>query len=208
MRQLVMISFLLYGISLNSQVRPMANTGGSLLAVGSGFVGYKFGAGVRIKDKTLISLNVSDFRNSSTSFFEGMKITNLSFSLGYRFMNNLKVKSPMVFIDLGIPIWSNADSALVNTNYQISKQFEEGLWRYNNGILFGKLSALYDIKAQAFNIQLGVSFNQWYYSRSNLAPDLSSDGYYVKKTGLAGRPYFGLEAGLMYTIPTKRKEKK
>ena len=197
-----------------AQIKPVIS-GGSGALLGTNTHGYQFlelqgGAGIVFNEKYSLQLNYMfvnyRFRINPPGNRQPMKTDVLSISLGYRVLGKDKIVSPTFVLDLGVPIHSNADSAVMY-GHTIYPSYSEGMWRYNRGLFFGKLKALCDIQLQAFNLQFGVSFNQWYFNMSNLKPDLSSDGFEVKSTGIGGRANFGIEAGLMYTLPSNKRDR-
>ena len=194
-----------------SQVKPIVNLGYGALLKEYRFQEFQLGGGIQLNDHFSLQLNYRyiyyEFDLSPQN--ESLKSQNLSVSGGYRLLDKNHIVSPLIVLDIGTPILSNANGAFMSNGFRIKENYDSGMWRYNHGIVFNKLKAYCDIRLKSFDILLGGSYNLYVYSKSNLKPDdwhLTYEDYLVTKTITVPMHNFGIEASLMYTIPTKKEK--
>jgi hypothetical protein len=208
MRIIVLLTFI-HASFVFCQIRPSINFGYGALLYDYRFQEYQFGLGAQINSKVFSHINYRyiyyEFDMTPEPWDETIKNGVISLTGGYRFLGQKRL-SPLIILDVGMPLHSNANEALIMGGATIVKTYYPGVWRYNRGLFFGKLKVMSDIKVKSFNILIGASFNLWYWSVSELesATLIYSDQYVVSATRIGGQANFGLEAGLMYTFPGKK----
>ena len=192
------------------QIRPVINASYDVLFLTAGFSESQFGAGTRFNDHWFLELN---FRHSVSSIAFGtssaMKNEIISLSSGYRLLSEDHKVSPIFILDIGTPIHSNANNTLMENYFWIEKEYYSGMWKYNRGIVFGKFKFMYDRKIKSFDLLIGASYNLFIFSKSNLKPSSwipTPEGYEITKTINIPMSNFGIEASLMYTIPSKKEK--
>ena len=187
-----------------SQVKPIVNLGYGALLIEDRFQEFQLGGGVQLNDHFSLQLNYRymyyEFDLSPQN--EPLKSQFLSISGGCRLLDKNHTVSPLIVLDIGTPILSNANGTFMSNGFRIRENYDLGMWRYNHGIVFNKLKAYCDIRLKSFDILLGGSYNLFVYSKSFLSPVANS--YYVTKTITVPMHNFGIEASLMYTFPSKK----
>ena len=195
-----------------SQVKLIVNLGYGALLKEYRFQEFQLGGGVQLNDHFSLQLNYRymyyEF-DMTTTDLEPMKSDILSLSTNYRILNKKSIISPIIILDIGAPFYSNANKELIYNTFLISQNYSLGSWRYNRGLFSGKLKAMCDIRLKSFDILLGGSYNLYVYNKSNLKPDYwneTTEDYIVTKTITVPMYNFGIEASLMYTIPSKKEK--
>ena len=193
-----------------SQVKPTINLAYDALFLKTGFIEVEVGGGIRLNEHLLLNLNYRHSKNTfSNPLKEPMKIELISLGTGYRLLNSSKIVSPGFILDLGIPISSNANNTLMDDYFSIEKDYHTGAWRYNHGVLFGKLKAMCDFKLNSFNVLLGGSYNIFVYNKSDLISGFccgGADKYKATNNYNTTMNFIGADVALIYTFSFKREK--
>ena len=199
-------------LTCQAQITPVFSAGYSAL-LGTNthddqFFELQIGTGIRLNDLLSAQLNYTfanyEFVINPPGKLQPVKVDILSLSMGCRLLKK-SIISPSILFDFGFPIHSNANDKLIYKGYLITTDYSEGVWRYNRGLFFGKFKLMSDLKVKSFNILLGGSYNLWFENVSWLKPGTSIGlEYYAYQTKVVDRHNFGVELGLMYTLPSKK----
>lgn len=146
-------------------------------------------------------------------FLEYLKLTTLSLSSTYRILNSKHIFSPVVGVDLGTEVWSNASGRFVKTDFVFTQydpafvaMYGLGQARYKRGLFFSKVKLLADFKIKSFNISIGPTFNLMCFKLETVKKYYSD--YQVLSEYIDGRIGFGGELSVMYTFPMKKRDAK
>ena len=194
-----------------SQVKPVVNLGYGALLKEYRFQEFQLGGGVQLNDHFSLQLN---YRYMYYEFDlhpsrEPMKADVISFSTGYRVLKGNHIISPIVVLDIGTPLRSNANNTLMHHYFQIEEEYYTGMIMYNRGLVFGKLKTMCDLKLKSFDFLIGGSYNPYVFSMTNLKSSSwtpTPEGYVLDKKYRFVMNNFGIEASLMYTIPSKKEK--
>lgn len=175
----------------------------------------QIGGGVQISDQVSLQMNVrgiQDRRRSSIPGTDQTRIVTLSASPTFRILKPRYLLSPVVVIDAGTALWSNAKGKAINHHLSLQPQYANGDVLYGSGLFFSKLKLLLDIKLKSFDLFLGSSYNLYafrikYLKPAYIAGSSNYDGYIILSNGTSWERGFGFEATLMFTLPSKTKGK-
>jgi hypothetical protein len=185
-------------------INPIVSVGSSyMFSIKDGYRGYdfNFGGGFSVNNQWSFQLHANYLRcgmDSDNDNFSALQMINTSLSTSYRFLKKTHRFSPVLDLDFGVNMWSNAKGLYVDDNYIIQEHSDYYHYRFLNYSLFGKTKLLLSINAKSFDFLIGPSFNTYFFNfRYAQKPT-----YYDLEMGI------GLETKVQYTFPMKKQQAK
>ncbi len=199
MKGLVLLFSLLMGSALaqstmNPYVKIMGATGLFHIyqSYGISTIDATLAAGVHFNDHFSFQAGVNN-----TTCCGQLNVVSLSISPYYRILKSKYPVSPVIGIDAGTQVWSNANNRFIQAGSGSNT-------RYNRMLFFGKAKLLADfkIKSSNFNLMVGPTFNLIYF-RIDKVLEFYND-YMVIGGYISDNYGVGFELSLMYTFPMKK----
>lgn len=212
--RLIVVFFSLFIGSVYCQldIKPFIKTSGAFSTYrnnGPSTYDLSLISGVHFNDNISLGLGISNIKN----IYSQIDIFILSISPSFRVLKPNRIFSPVIEIDLGTELWSNAKNEFVNSDFEFTSYspssfatYGTGQPRYKKGLFFSKLKLLADFKIKSFNISFGPTLNYMCFTFENVKKYYSD--YQVVSQYIDERIGFGGELSLMYTFPMKKREVK
>ena len=158
------------------------------------------GGGIRINNQIAILLQFNYLKSVRDNKFDKLapiEMMTTSISGSYRFLKPNHIVSPVIELDAGVHIWSNADDLFIDQNFYIHKKQTDNITQnkfYNNSII-GKTKLLLNVNIKSVDFNIGASYNTYFFHLSGVY----GGTVYSLEKGL------GFEAQVLYTFPMKKR---
>lgn len=164
---------------------------------------YSLGGGIRISNQYQLSIllqvnYLKNYRDNNYDNFDPFQMLNTSLSTSYRFLRKRHIVSPVLELDWGINVWSNAEVLYINSSLIIEDNWDINHYKFRKNSIFGKSKLLLNVNLKSVDINIGASYNTYFFhlQRQN------SGAFYGFVKGL------GFEAQVLYTFPMKKQQAK
>ena len=125
-------------------------------------------------------------------------LTN-SLSLSYRILKTKHLLSPMFVTTFGYELVSNAKGKYISHSYIVQTIGQSDFVSYDRMVYFGNVALMLDAEYKNMSLRAGICFNYSRFSYYDVNDYFYSNFYYKS---------FGIEAGVMYTFPMKKRAAK
>ena len=156
-------------------------------------------AGVRFADHFCVNIGIGAALGpipENKKLKQIQALTN-SLSLSYRILKTKHLLSPMLVTNFGYELMSNAKGKFITKHpYIVQTIGQSDLVSYDRMVYFGNVALMLDAEYENISLRAGICFNYSRFSYYDVNDYFYSNFYYKS---------FGIEAGVMYTFPMKKR---
>jgi hypothetical protein len=175
----------------------------------SEYYGYdvSVGGGITINNQLSILLQANYLKNQrddNSDNFDALQMLTTSISLSGRFLDKKHKFSPVLEFDIGVNIWSNANSHFVDNNYIIQETPNHITdYEFLNNSIIVKTKLLLNFNLKSFDFFIGPSLNAYGFHVKRYSAQ-TIYGYQTEKKFFDLQEGIGFEAQVQYTFPMKK----
>ena len=208
MKWIIYISFFVsFQLCAQSVIKPFVKIGGAYnryIVYGPSMLQLNLAGGIHFNQHMSIQIGAERVKGTSVNW----DLLILSISPHYRVFDSKHIFSPLIGIDLGTELITNATDRYIRDNYSfinygaVNDGSFEDKRRYKRGLFFGKIKCLADFNIKDFNISVGPTFNVMYIQLERVKNYYENSIYVDQNYGV------GAELSFMYTFPMKKRTAK